>query len=78
MLILIYNVMKKIMILVGALFMSVASHAIWFHTSCGYSEYKEFSSTDEEIAYMQELEAIHCSDADDEDGKFPEENPGEI
>ena len=70
--------MKKIMILVGALFMSVASHAIWFHTSCGYSEYREgFSSTDDAIAYLQLLEDTYCSDTDDDDGEFPEENPGE-
>lgn len=69
--------MKKIMILVGALLMSVASHAIWFHTSCGYSEYKEFSSTDEAIAYMQELEATYCSDTDGDDEEYPEENLGE-
>ena len=80
MLILIYNVMKKIMILVGALFVSVASHAIWFHTSCGYSEYQDaslFANTDAVIAYMAQLGAEHCTDMDDHLGEFPEENPGE-
>lgn len=64
MLILIYNVMKKIMILVGALFMSVASHAIWFHTSCGISvevSSDQFKNAQEVADYMQWLENNLCS-----------------
>ena len=59
MLILIYNVLKKIMILVGALFMSVASHAIWFHTSCGISvevSSDQVKNAQEVADYMQWLE----------------------
>ena len=71
--------MKKVMTLVGALFVSIASHAIWFHTSCGYSEYQDaslFANSDDVAAYMLQLEAEHCTDVDDHPGEFPEEEPG--
>ena len=64
--------MKKVMTLVGALLVSLASHAIWFHTSCGYSTYRECSSVEEALAYMEWLESVYCEDVNDHDGEFPE------
>ncbi|MBQ8443139.1 MAG: hypothetical protein IJX29_07255 [Bacteroides sp.] len=64
--------MKKIMILVGALLISVVSHAIWFHTSCGISvevSSDQFKDGQEVADYMQWLENNLCT----QDQEAPEE-----
>lgn len=51
------------LIFVGALFVSIASYAIWFHTSCGISvevSDDQFKDTQEVKDYMLWLEKTFC------------------
>jgi hypothetical protein len=68
------GVIKKVMILVGALLISVASHAIWFHTSCRISvevSSEQFKDAQEVADYMLWLENNLCTQ--DQDQEAPEE-----
>lgn len=54
--------------------MSVASHAIWFHTSCGISvevSSEQFKDAQEVADYMLWLENNLCTQ--DQDQEVPEE-----